>query len=402
MPLCCVTSLRARGCQLCLADHAASLPDHIKPVVPYPDYVRRKIARLGNASNTHHIGRFIAENITGLGEGMTGGGVDAPRPIRVASRSSRGADKVKMEPPDGLVGSPLSPSISPSLPTSGASPWIKTMSPQHYTVPSPNVGSLYPHHSPSSHLSPPPAPQQQQLYYGLPASTPTPSPSQSPYSTGGGVGVTSAGGSSYSMVLGSSVGGIVTVTSPIISPSTEGVAGGPHPSSSGTSGMHLLDLDSQRFVEQQQLQHHQLQQLHLQQHNLLPNNNSSNNTDFDMNQINSAELRSLLDTGGDMTAPFVEAHLSENLSSNLNIIDPNPSAALPPSSAPSNNLNNNLDLPLSAGGGAFMPNIMGGSSGGSKASSLTVTNFCDSLNTPTPSSDSFTNLKSELELLNNS
>lgn len=210
------------------------------------------------------------------------------------------------------------------------------------------------------------------------------------------------------MVLGSGAGGIVTVTSPILSPVTEATASAAAPPSAATSDMHLLDMDSQqRFIDQQhihqqqQLQQQQLQLQQLQQHNLMPVSNS----ELDMNQINSAELRSLLATDADMTGPFVEAHLSENLSSNLNIIDPNP--AMPPASSAGISLNNNLDQPM-ATSTAFLPNILGSAAAGAgPADSVhlkvaNISSFCDTLTTPTPSSDSLTNLKSELEFLNNS
>jgi hypothetical protein len=145
-----------------------------------------------------------------------------------------------------------------------------------------------------------------------------------------------------------------------------------------------------------------MENTHLQPQGLLSSNNTG---EFDMNQINSAELRYLLDTGAETTGPFVEAHLSENLSSNLNIIDPNP--ALPvASSSNSNNLDQRMSTDLTPALGSFLPNILGSAdvsaAGGAKERSLTVASFCDILNTPTQSSDSLTNLKSELELLNNS
>ena len=253
------------------------------------------------------------------------------------------------------------------------------------------------------------------------------------------------------MVLGGGAGSFVTVSPPLL-PS---VNMAPPP-------RQILDLDTQRNIEPQQhhlVQQHiqqqqqqQQQQQHMdEQQQLMPLNSG----DF-MTQINSAEIRSLLASDAVMTDTFVEAHLSENLSSNLNIIDPNP-AVSPPSSissppnifdTASSSNSNNLNHPLSnqhfshhhhqhqhhqqgAGGAsveptavrvgaAFLPNIVAvpsTSSGGcnsrgggnipltvadSNKETVVISAQCDSLNTPTPSSGSLTYLKSELQMFNDS
>lgn len=113
---------------------------------------------------------------------------------------------------------------------------------------------------------------------------------------------------------------------------------------SGPAISQLLDLDSRKCIEQ-------------------------NSIDLDMNNINSAELRSLL-PGEDFSASMVDAHLSENLSSNLNIIDPPPSI---------NKLSSKTSLSAAS---TYMPNIP------------------QNKNDFQSGSDSLNNLKSEIELLN--
>ena len=103
----------------------------------------------------------------------------------------------------------------------------------------------------------------------------------------------------------------------------------------------LLDLDSRKCIEQNSL---------------------------DLDNINSAELRSLLPSE-DFNASMVDAHLSENLSSNLNIIDP---------PHPINKLNSKGNISASS---SYMPNI-------------------PQKNEFQGGSDSLNNLKSEIELLN--
>ena len=227
------------------------------------------------------------------------------------------------------------------------------------------------------------------------------------------------------MVLGGSVGSIVTVSPP------------PHlqqhqqqhqqQQANAPQSQQILDLDTQRYIEHQHIHQQSLQQLQPQ-----------SNNDLDMNHFNSAELRSLLANDSDMTGTFVEAHLSENLSSNLNIIDPTPATAeatgpttLSNPFDTSNNLNNPMSNHLSnnpmsnhlsvnrlphhmpgASGGTggeisssrFLPNIvaMDVHESGSSLNNckVSLSTNCDSLNTPTPSSDSLTNLKSELQMLN--
>lgn len=112
----------------------------------------------------------------------------------------------------------------------------------------------------------------------------------------------------------------------------------------GPAMSQLLDLDSRKCIEQ-------------------------NSIDLDMTNINSAELRSLLPSE-DFSASMVDAHLSENLSSNLNIIDHPPSI---------NKLNSKTNISASS---SYMPNIP------------------QNKNEFQGGSDSLNNLKSEIELLN--
>lgn len=293
---------------------------------------------------------------------------------------------------------------------------MRKMSPQHYnTGCSSDAGSVY-------HPSPTHLPQHQHLYYMQPETPTPPPPSHSPYGTehpGGAVAVSSSAGSerSFSMVLDSGAGGIVTVTSPVLSPHAT-------PQGPGNPEMQILDLESQRYnLEQHQIppegapgplqHHHHLPHHHHLQHHHLQHlmSQTVSTSDLDMNQINSAELRLFMNSESDMTGPFVEAHLSENLSSNLNIIDPNP--VLPQHSAASavnntnisNSLDNNLNNPLGqlAGGSSYLPNIVGAVAVTSEVTMASTSGMstCDSLNTPNPSSDSLTQLRSDLELLNN-
>ncbi|XP_045581918.1 embryonic polarity protein dorsal isoform X2 [Procambarus clarkii] len=321
-------------------------PFQYLPLDSDPQYLKRKMAKLGNSANTEKIGRFIAENMGGavygergiLASSQSSGAV--PRPIRVASRPSRLSDKIKMEPPD-MVGSPVSSEgqVSPVPGGMMGGHMVKPpVSPQHY-----GGGTMYT-------VSPPaPSPGGQGVYYTQ----------QSPVH-GGNLGVH----------IGPPSGPTVTrVPSPhhqyYLSPgapspySPDGSLGPVGVSCGYNAGMasqqgppisQLLDLDSQKCIDQ-------------------------NPIELDINNINSAELRSLLPSENDFNASMVDAHLSENLSSNLNIID----HPLPP-----NKLSSKTSLNLGASG-PYMMNIppplkqeTGGPSG----------------------SDSLNNLKSEIELLN--
>ncbi|KAG0725107.1 hypothetical protein GWK47_039242 [Chionoecetes opilio] len=306
----------------------------------YPQYLKRKMAKLGNASNTDKIGRFIAENMGGAGVypersmppvSQASGAV--PRPIRVASRTSRLSDKIKMEPPD-MVGSPVSPGSqgSPAPPGAIGGHLIKPpVSPQHYTGgtmhtvppqdPSPVGHPMYYTHAPGMHAgslgivlgsSPvdPRVPSPHHHHYYMSPGALSPYPPEGPM---GAVAVTSG----YTPL-------VVAQPGPAIS--------------------QLLDLDSRKCIEQ-------------------------NPIDLDMNNINSAELRSLL-PNDDFSASMVDAHLSENLSSNLNIIDHPPHI---------NKLNSKTNFSVSS---LYMPNI--------PQTKSEVQGGSDSLN----------NLKSEIELLN--
>ncbi|XP_050704582.1 transcription factor p65-like isoform X2 [Eriocheir sinensis] len=316
-------------------------PFQYLPLDSDPQYLKRKMAKLGNSTNTDKIGRFIAENMGGAGVyvdrtmatvNQATGAIS--RPIRVASRASRLSDKIKMEPPD-MIGSPVSPGSqgSPAPPGVHGGHLVKPpVSPQHYTGgtmhtmppqgPSPVGQSVYypqsmAHGGPmgvtigSVQATLPPrisSPHQHQYYMSPGAPSP-----YSPEGPLGAVAVTSG----YSPVVAAQSG-------PAIS--------------------QLLDLDSRKCIEQ-------------------------NSIDLDMNNINSAELRSLL-PGEDFSASMVDAHLSENLSSNLNIIDPPPHI---------NKLSSKTSLSTAS---SYMPNIL------------------QNKNEFQGGSDSLNNLKSEIELLN--
>ncbi|XP_042218389.1 transcription factor p65-like [Homarus americanus] len=143
-----------------------SRPFQYLPLDSDPQYLKRKMAKLGNNANTEKIGRFIAENMGAAVHGervlaSSQGTGAVPRPIRVASRPSRLSDKIKMEPPD-MLGSPVSPGgqVSPAPTGVLGSHMVKPpVSPQHYgggtmytvspQAPSPlGQGVYYTQHSP--------------------------------------------------------------------------------------------------------------------------------------------------------------------------------------------------------------------------------------------------------------
>ncbi|XP_047487550.1 transcription factor p65-like isoform X1 [Penaeus chinensis] len=326
-------------------------PFQYLPLDSDPQYLKRKMAKLGNSANTEKISRYLAENMAGTvygdrgaaGQGQVSGAV--PRPIRVASRSSRLSDKIKMEPPD--VGSPLSPGgqVSPAPPGVMGGHVVKPpVSPQHY-----GGGTMYT-------VSPPgPSPGQPGMYY----------PQQSPGNANNlamPVGASPAAGATrvpsphqhYYMNPGmrppyspeAPVGAVAVSTgyTPVVS------------DPQGPAMSQLLDLDSQKCIDQ-------------------------NPIELDMSNINSAELRSLLPSENDFNASMVDAHLSENLSSTLNIIDQPP------------HLINKLNSKSSLNSGsyiAYMQNIPHNVPPQAKQEG----------SAPATGSDSFNNLKSEIELLN--
>ncbi|KAK3868534.1 hypothetical protein Pcinc_026082 [Petrolisthes cinctipes] len=319
------------------------------------------MAKLGNQANTDKIGRYISETMgpgvyveRGLPVTSQGGAI--PRQIRVASRPSRLSDKIKMEPPD-MLGSPVSPGshqgspAPPGVTSFAGGHMVKPpVSPQHYTggnmytaaaapqslagtIPPPAIspggqGLYYPSSGqhgmvPGQHRVSPPLHQQ---YYHLPHNVPQ---SYSPDSALG------HGGSGYS-----GGGGVM----------------GPPPQHGQPAISQLLDLDSQKCIDQ-------------------------NPIELDINNINSAELRSLLPSEHDFNVSMVDAHLSENLSSNLNIIDPPP----PPSSSSISQQHNKLSKTC-------------GASSGPSPYTLNIPQARHEVSTG--GSDSLNNLKTELELLN--
>ncbi|XP_045102713.1 transcription factor p65-like isoform X3 [Portunus trituberculatus] len=316
-------------------------PFQYLPLDSDPQYLKRKMAKYGNASNTDKIGRFIAENMAGAAAAAAGVYAErtmvpisqasgaVPRPIRVASRTSRLSDKIKMEPPD-MVGSPVSPGSQGSPAPPGALHLVKApVSPQHHYT-----GGTMHTVSPQG-----PSPVGQPVYYTQPSTT-----------HGGSLGV--ALGSTPSTVAPRVPSPHQYYMSPgAPSPYPPEVPMGAVAVSSGYTPMmvphsnpamsQLLDLDSRRCIEQNSL---------------------------DLDNINSAELRSLL-PNEDFNASMVDAHLSENLSSNLNIIDPPHSI---------NKLNSKGNISASS---SYMPNI-------------------PQKNEFQGGSDSLNNLKSEIELLN--
>lgn len=328
------------------SDNSTSEPRPFQylPLDSDPQYLKRKMAKLGNSANTEKIGRFLAENIGAavyaersiLASSQSPRGV--PRPFRVASRSSRLSDKIKMEPPD-MVGSPVSPGgqVSPAPAGAIGGHMVKPpVSPQHY-----GGGTMF---TVSPQAS---SPVGQGVYYTQ----------QSPVHISNlGIPVGPASGATapripsphhqYYLSAGASYSPEASVGPVVVSSSYAPVVSNPQ----GQAIAQLLDLDSQKCIDQ-------------------------NPIELDMTNINSAELRSLLPSESDFNASMVDAHLSENLSSNLNIIDPPP-------------LTNKLNSKTSLGVSTSVPYVLnippqpkqetGGQTG----------------------SDSLNNLKSEIELLN--
>lgn len=231
-----------------------------------------------------------------------------------------------MEPQD--VGSPVSPPMtmvkSPASHYGGGT--LFTVSPQ---APSPLVpGMYYPQHSPvcpeSVGVGMVPSPGAPDPRVSSPAQQCYLSPgAQSPYSQDAGMG-----------------GHPVPMYTPSVSSPPQ-----------NTLPAHLLDLDTRKYIEQ-------------------------NPIDLDFPSINSAELRSLLPSST-FNASMVDAHLSENLSSNLNLIDHPPHT---------NKLNSKSGVTV--GGAAssipFMQNI--------------PTEPKDEIGST--GSDSFNNIKTQIEELN--
>ncbi|CAL4103769.1 unnamed protein product [Meganyctiphanes norvegica] len=298
------------------------------PLDSDPQYIKRKIAKYGNAANTDKIGRFIAENMAGQGypvmsnlQGEVHPGSElpigspgaVPRPIRVASRTSRLSDKsIKAEPLDH-VGSPGShhgdPSQSPQ--------YQQAFSPPHPGHPQMSPGP------PASHgmiVKPPVSPN---VHSGGIMYTVAPPPSHSPVTVGGYYPPHSTAPTSE---MSSRVSSNPSSMAPQYYPTTGGSMpspqyhqhahsplGPPHggyvPSGGPVAGMAAPDIPLLLNMDSQQMQP---------------------TIELDIGQINSAELRSLIPSESDMSQmSLVDQHLSANMQSNLNIIDnpPPPSAA---------------------------------------------------------------------------
>ncbi|XP_076033421.1 embryonic polarity protein dorsal-like isoform X5 [Oratosquilla oratoria] len=109
-------------------------PFEYLPLDSDPQYLKHKMAKHGNLANTDKIGRFLAENMRNQlygAEGSLAGAspsTDAvPRPIRVASRSSRLSDKIKIEPP-GCVGKPGATNFQQETEATGPPSWVASES----------------------------------------------------------------------------------------------------------------------------------------------------------------------------------------------------------------------------------------------------------------------------------
>ncbi|XP_053627990.1 embryonic polarity protein dorsal isoform X3 [Cherax quadricarinatus] len=279
-------------------------PFQYLPLDSDPQYLKRKMAKLGNSTNTEKIGRFIAENM-GAAD-MVGSPVSSEGQVSPSPSGVMGGHMVKPPVSPHHYGGGTMYTVSPQAAPSplGQGVYYTQQSPVHCT-------NLVPASGPSATRVPSP-----HHHYYLSPGAPSP---YSPEASVGGVSVSCA----YTP-------GVVNQHGPAIS--------------------QLLDLDSQKCIDQ-------------------------NPIDLDISNINSAELRSLLPSENDFNASMVDAHLSENLSSNLNIIDPPP---------PHNKLNSKTSLSVCTSA-SYMLNIppqpkqeTGGPSG----------------------SDSLNNLKSEIELLN--
>ncbi|XP_064096210.1 proto-oncogene c-Rel-like isoform X1 [Macrobrachium nipponense] len=309
---------------------------HFLPLDSDPLYVKRKVAKLGNSNNADKLVKFVAENV---GPGVYGdvamSGVGAvQRPVIIANRTKFG-DRIKKEPTD--IGSPVSPLFNMVK-----SPANQSVSPHYgggtlYTVPSQSLspvphGTYYAQQSPVHNeavgvamMPSPGIPDRRvsspgQPYYHV-------HDAQSPYSQDPGM------------------AGLDAV----------GLEGYVHPQSVSSSPQgppisQLLDLDSKKYIDQ-------------------------SNIELDINNINSAELRSLLPSENDFNASMVDAHLSENLSSNLNLIDHPPQM---------NKLNSKSGVSMSVHV-PYLQNI--------------PTDTQPEMAAPS-TSDSLNNLKSEIELLN--
>ncbi|XP_068249169.1 uncharacterized protein [Palaemon carinicauda] len=325
-------------------------PFQYLPLDSDPLYVKRKVAKLEN-SNADKLAKFVTENVGGHGVyvdvGMPGAGA-VQRPVIIANRTKFG-DRIKKEPTD--IGSPVSPLLNMIR-----SPVHQSVS-QHYgggtvyTVsnqpPSPAQGVAYytqqsPVHNENVGVGMMPSPgipnrrvsSPGQPYYQV-------QEAQSPFSQDPGM----AGLDAVSMDGYASA-------QPVTSPPQ------------GPAMSQLLDLDSKKYVAQ-------------------------NNIELDMRNINSAELRSLLRSENDINASMVDAHLSENLSSNLNLID---------TPVHINQLNSQSVVSLSAAV-PYLQNIPSDAQAG-VAGLQNIPSDVQPDGAAPSGSDSLRNLQSEIELLN--